>query len=53
MLEKCYTFNDGKVGSHLVVSTHIDKFMVLIELDVKGGKLKLKHWSNDCHTTPL
>jgi hypothetical protein len=42
MLEKSYTFNNGKVGSHLVVSTHIDKFMVLIELDAKGGKIETK-----------
>lgn len=29
MLEKSYTFNNGKVGPHLVVPTHIDNFMVL------------------------
>jgi hypothetical protein len=42
MLEKSYTFNNGKVGPHLVVSTHIDKFMVLVELDAKGGKIETK-----------
>ncbi len=42
MLEKSYTFNNGKVGPHLLVSTHIDKFMVLVELDAKGGKIETK-----------
>lgn len=42
MLEKSYTFNNGKVGPHLVVSTHINKFMVLVELDAKGGKIEIE-----------
>jgi hypothetical protein len=41
-LEKSYTFKVGKVGPLLVASTHINKFMVLVELDVKGGKIETK-----------